>query len=191
MKGQKSLAMIVSMSIIGVVILVSIGVIQDTASSFQDAEVLDAELESFRDGVCESRCSEVQAGGLKDVLEYCVESTSMSADGEVVGGGFNSYCSDGVKCFNVHSCSFRAQALNAGNCRQLMCQHFDESGLSDSEAGERVYSYFEKDKAVEGDYGAGTCDLSSVTDSANYTIANWWTENFESGVSGDYASICG
>lgn len=188
MKGQKTVAMVVSMSIISIVILTAVNVIQDSATSFQESDVLDSGREEIR-ASCTQKCTEAQTAegesAVQSAVEYCTDRYKLGdRGGKVLGAGYNSYCSDGVRCFNVHSCSFRSQELNAENCREIMCSYFNES----SSTGERVHSYFAPGEK-KGDMGAGTCDLSSIEDSAGYEVDNWWKENFEA-EEGDYNAIC-
>ncbi len=189
MKGQKSLAMIVSMSIMSVVILVLIGFIQESATSFEESEVMDTRVEEVR-STCSQTCERLQnldgEAAVEEALSYCSKRFDLGdTTGEVLGQGYNSYCSDGARCFNVDSCNFKGQALNADHCRELMCEKFKDS----SNPGERVQSQFEEGRA-EGNFGAGSCDLGSVEDSAGYEVSNWWTENFDVEES-EVESICG
>lgn len=187
MKGQKTLAMVVSMSIMSIVILVFVGFIQESSTDFRNSPVMDTEVQEVK-GSCAQRCTSAQAKSeeeaVEEALAYCAERISLSSEtGVVMGSGYNAFCSDGARCFNFHSCSFRGRALNAENCKELMCSEFNETGDPD----ERVMRYFEAGKA-EGDFGAGTCDLTGRQDSAGYELTNWWTSNFQTGNGVD--SIC-
>lgn len=177
------MAMVVSMALISALILVVVGFIQDSSSDIRNSDVLDSELEEVKLS-CSQTCNEVSAREGEDAfqkaVEYCVERFSVGKSGERAGNGYNSYCSDGVRCFNVNSCSFQGTELNAQGCREILCKSFEDSENQE----ERVKDYYEKNRA-EGDFGAGTCDLSNVEDSAGYSVSTWWTENY-----GDVNSIC-
>ena len=178
MKGQKTLAMIVSMSLISIVILMVIGVIQESTTDFRESSILETEMREASIQ-CSQECSELQAdsgeSAVRKAASYCAERFSVGeGESKIVGSGYNSFCSDGARCFNVNSCSFRGRELNAEHCRELMCNFLNESG----EAEDRVESYFEPGEK-DGDFGLGTCDLSGIEDSAGYELNNWWTENFQ------------
>jgi hypothetical protein len=170
--------MIVSMSIISIVILVITGFIQDSSTSFRQSEVLDTRMEEV-EAVCSEKCGRMNALEDREALEkavsYCGERLSVGdLRGKTVGSGYNTYCSQGARCFNVHSCEFRGRNLNSENCRQIMCKFFEDA----SDTNETVKKYYEPGK-IEGDFGAGKCELSNITDSAGYEVPNWWTENFK------------
>jgi hypothetical protein len=185
MKGQKSLAMIFSMILMSICIVMIIGIVQESSSNFQNSESLRAEVRSAG-VVCDRKCSEVS--DRESAVQYCAEMVDLGSN-NVLGSGYNSYCGDGAKCFNIDSCKFNGMELNAGNCKNLMCSSFQDDGLSQEDAGKRVYEYFEKGRS-DGNFGAGTCNLNGIRDSADYRVVTWWSSHFQEGEEGDFIGVC-
>ncbi|MDY6777268.1 MAG: hypothetical protein SVU32_01260, partial [Candidatus Nanohaloarchaea archaeon] len=99
---------------------------------------------------------------------------------QVAGNGFNSYCEDGVHCFNIHECSDDFVKLDAETCKNLMCKYYQSSRVisnpSKSKAGRRIYLLYQPGVA-EGNRGAGTCGMNYITDATGLSIKTWWSTN--------------
>jgi hypothetical protein len=175
MKGQKSLAMIFSMILMTIVLLMVVNLLDNTAGQVNESPVLDTRLEEVRSS-CSQRCGGIQRNegenALKKALQYCVKRIDVGR--RRLGSGFNSFCGDGARCFNLDSCSYRGRTLDAAGCRELLCENFDEG---------RVASYFEQDRA-EGDFGVGKCELTGFKDSAGYNVSTWYSTYFQGDICG-------
>lgn len=175
MKGQKTLAMIVSMVLIMIVITMVVQILQGTATGFKNSPVMDTEMKEAR-SMCSRRCAGIHAAegeeARKKAVKYCAERIPIAR--ERLGSGFNTFCGDGARCFNLESCSYRGTSLNASKCNQLLCDYFSD---------EKVNRYFEQGRA-EGDFGLGTCELTGIEDSAGYNVSNWYTSYFQGGACG-------
>ena len=180
MKGQKSLQMIIGMVMLlvvaGVTISMFINVFQepDLGESTQERQEIQNQ--------CAERCNSwKQASGdnsLSAALEYCTAKFERDVDGDgsttdIAGSGYNSYCEDGVKCFNIHTCEIGQQTLNAERCKQIMTNYYTSSeiDLSTSEANNRIGEWYQPNG--EGDKTIGTCGLQDIEE------ATWYSENFQ------------
>ena len=199
-KGQKSLEMIVGMVILLVVASV---VISMFLNIFQEPDVAEDTLSmSEIELECQEKCStwkdETGSSSIAAAIDYCTSRFSHDANGDgtvtdVAGSGRNSYCEDGVHCFNVQSCEKSFEELDANKCRELMCEYYQDpanaNNPSQESAGERIYAFFEPGVA-EGDAGAGTCGINEITDDAGFEQPTWWSQNFGEGENGNFAEIC-
>ncbi len=200
-RGQMSLEFIIGMVILLIVAVVVINLVLNTINTNELPYTRDrATIEQ----ACQQRCLDWQQAGSSaqsEAVEYCTQRFNLDADGdgslqEVSGSGRNSYCEDGVHCFNVHDCRTDFEELDAAKCREIMCRYYQDTSVVPSaqanptDAGRRVYRFFEPGVA-EGNRGAGTCGLPSLEDATGLEIRTWWSNNFQPDTPGDYATICG
>lgn len=126
-----------------------------------------------------------QDDAVSTAVEYCIQRFTYDADGDgqvqgqTAGSGYNTYCQDGVRCFNLHECTKDFQTLDAETCQDLMCQHYAESGVGAGDAASRIEETFAAGTA-DDNLGAGTCGIDSVTDATGQDIQTWWDQNFAS-----------
>jgi len=174
-KGQKSLEMIIGLVILLVVAAV---VISMFLNIFQEPDVGQdsVELEKIRQQ-CSQACDSWKSQGLTGAVEYCTMKFVYDENGDgntrqVVRNGYNSYCEDGVHCFNVHTCSPSFETLDAEKCRELLCQAFQQNqGEDPSGASTRIQDYF--DPANE-QTGVGSCDLANLQDPTGSQLYTWY-----------------
>lgn len=206
-KGQMSLETAVGFVILIVVAAVVVTLVINVLPSSAEEEVAGqiTDIQTIK-GQCRTKCQNWKtSSGLastSSAIEYCIQRFNYdeNSDGslsQVAGSGFNSYCEDGVHCFNLHTCRNDYEELDAAKCRELMCQYYQNpkvagSDASKEKAGEWVYKFFEPGRA-DKNVGAGTCEIGSVKDATGTTVNTWWNEYFEPdsvGGNKDYSSIC-
>ena len=181
-KGQKSLEMIIGL----VILLVVAGVVISTfLNQFQDSPGNQYENTLQQEEIsrtCQSKCSEYKSAqgvrGQTAAIDYCTSTFNYDSDGdgtlsETAGRLYNSYCEDGVKCFNVHTCEVGRETLDAERCRQIMQNYYTSSevGLSSSEANSRIEDWYQPNG--EGDKTIGTCGLQEMEETT------WYSSTFE------------
>ena len=216
-KGQKSLEMIVGLVILLVVASV---VISMFLNIFQTPEVGQDTVEmSEIERECQTQCNTWKQGaGINSqsaAVEYCTSRFNYDSNGDgtlsdVSGTGFNSYCEDGVHCFNVQTCEQDFEQLDAGKCQQTLCDYFQDSQVvgedqaNPHDAGQRIFSYMEPGTS-DGDTGVGSCGLNDLQDETGNDVRTWWSTNYELPTAGGstvevnydgntvpaYAGICG
>jgi len=181
-KGQKSLEMIIGLVILlvvaGVVISTFLNQFQDNPGSQYDNTLQKEEISR----TCQSKCSEYKSAqgvrGQTAAIDYCTSTFNYDADGdgtlsETAGRLYNSYCEDGVKCFNVHTCEIGRETLDADRCKEIMQNYYTSSevGLSASEANSRIEDWYQP--SGEGDKTIGTCGLDKMEETT------WYSSTFE------------
>jgi hypothetical protein len=182
MKGQKSLEMVIGLVILlvvaGTVISVFLNQFQGDPGGQYDTTLQQDRIENQ----CTSLCTEYkQARGTSKqtaAIEYCTSTFQLDSDGdgtlsEVSGRLYNSYCEDGVKCFNEHTCEIGREILDAPKCKEIMMDYYTSSKIGDTqeEARQRVSEWYVPNG--EGDRTIGTCGLENVD------YRTWYSENFE------------
>lgn len=209
-RGQMSLEMIVGFVILLVVASVTIGLFLNVVPTGGDDIGGTGQLRSLQEirTQCQSRCQDwkTRSGdqALAAAIDYCTERFNYdeNQDGSVsqtAGSGFNTYCEDGVHCFNVYECSKDFEDLTAEKCREIMCEYYqDEQNVEDpsqADAGQRVYRFFEPGVA-ETDRGAGTCGIRTVEDPTGARVNTWWNASFSTNdtdgtlTDSDYMYVC-
>ncbi len=183
-KGQMSLEMI-----IGLVILLVVATV--TVTMFLDIFTFDEGLGDMSmteiENQCEDHCQSFQRASGDDhyrrALDYCTATFVHDSDesgvveGQIYEQEYNSYCQDGVKCFNVHQCykdGIGTQELDAEGCVDLMCDYIDNNidRYDQADAGAVIEKYFSDEEPGEG---VGTCDLSTV-DVGGIDVTTWYGE---------------
>jgi len=182
MKGQKSLEMIIGLVILlvvaGVVISTFLNQFEDNPGSQYDSTLEEEEISR----TCQSMCSDYkETSGTRAqtaAIEYCTTTFNFDSDGdgtlsETAGRLYNSYCEDGVKCFNVHQCEIGRDVLDAQRCKEIMKNYYTsgEIGQNESEANESIAEWYQPNG--EGDKTIGTCGLQQMQE------ATWYSQNFE------------
>jgi hypothetical protein len=187
MKGQKSLQMIIGMVMLLVVAGVTISMFLNV---FQEPDLGENTQERQEiQNQCAERCNSwKEASGdnsLSAALEYCTAKFERDVDGDgsttdIAGSGYNSYCQDGIHCFNEYSCEQGVnEVLNAQKCRQIMCEYYTTSGgtpYNEAEnPGNNVHDRIRTIMSPENEEtGVGQCGLPTATDSADYKISTWY-----------------
>lgn len=185
-KGQMSLEMIIGLVILLVVATVTVTMFLDVFESPDFDEMGEQEIQRE----CESLCQDWQdASGQQariNAINYCTETFVHDTDGsgevrnQVEEQGYNSYCQDGVKCFNVHDCyrdgSIGSQELDAEGCVEMMCRYYEDYSdelFDDQDVGAEtmITNYFSSGESGEG---IGTCNLEEIQE-AGQTINTWWS----------------
>ncbi|MDY6789184.1 MAG: hypothetical protein SVV03_04450 [Candidatus Nanohaloarchaea archaeon] len=204
-KGQMSLEFVVGFVILLVVAGIVIALVLTVFPTAEGGEEAVAgkvlEINQIK-SQCRQKCQNWKGATGKSAtsaaIEYCIQRYNYDSndDGslsQVGGQGYNSYCENGVRCFNVYSCQNDYQKLDAEKCKELMCEYYQDPEVvedtSKAKAGRRVYRFFQPGKA-EKNRGVGTCGLKDVTDATGFQVKNWWTENFQP-ENGDPATVCG
>ena len=194
-KGQKSLEMIIGLVILLVVASV---VISMFLNIFQEPDIGQdtVELEQVKQD-CSSKCDEWKSAkdvnSLSAAVDYCTSTYEHDFDGDgstsgVAGSGFNSYCEDGVQCFNVQTCESGFQTLDQETCRQLMCEYYTDINNDPYNITKQGNVHDHISDLVRDN--VGSCGLSDLEDEAGYQIANWFNQrdnepDFYSGVQGN------
>ncbi len=174
--------------IIGLVILLVVAgvVISTFLNQFQNnpgSQYEDTLQKEEISRTCQSKCSAYKtAQGVKAqtaAIDYCTSTFNYDADGdgtlsETAGRLYNSYCEDGVKCFNVHTCEIGRSTLDAERCKQVMENYYtsDRIGLSSSQAESRIAEWYQPNG--EGDKTIGSCNLEDAEQTT------WYSSNFGS-----------
>ena len=195
-KGQKSLEMIIGLVILLVVASV---VISMFLNIFQEPEIGQdtVELQEIQQE-CQSKCQDWQnsedESSLSAALDYCQSTFEHDFNGDgttsdVAGNGFNSYCEDGVHCFNVHTCDAGYDTLDYQLCRQLQCEYYTKinNDAFDPQAQQNVHEHI----GTIYQQNVGSCDLANLQDQAGYSIATWYNQqgnehDYYSGTQGGY-----
>lgn len=182
MKGQKSLEMVIGLVILlvvaGTVISVFLGQFENTPGDEFESEVELQEIERQ----CESTCNDfADRSGIEsraEAVQYCTQRFSADITGsgdtrDVAGSLYNSYCEDGIHCFNVHECSVGPTTLNADGCEDIIYEYYTvDLGMDSSEAEDEIVEWYSPD-VNEGDRGIGSCGLDEVEDET------WWHVEFK------------
>lgn len=177
-KGQKSLEMIIGLVILLVVAAVVISMFLDI---FENPDIGQESVDrSEIEQQCSQKCEQWKDGSQANVVDYCTSTFAWDNNGDgstqdMVRQGYNSYCEDGVHCFNIHSCQRGARTeLDPEGCMEQMCQYFlsDRGGMDDPGAAtSRIQDLYSRD-AEDGGYGS--CDLPNAMDDAGYEINTWY-----------------
>lgn len=176
MKGQKSLEFIIGLVILlvvaGTVISVFLGQFDDGIGDEFEGELEEQEIER----TCDSLCNEFQqregASGDAAMAEYCTRTfvADTTGDGTTsnrAGGFYNTYCEDGIKCFNMHDCDLGFDTLNAETCMERM----EDAQTIDADD---VAPFYETGVSDDG-RGVGTCDLPDVEEETWYEAEGYDT----------------
>lgn len=163
MKGQKSLEFIIGLVILlvvaGTVISVFLGQFDEGIGDEFEGELEEQEIQR----TCDSLCNEFQqregSAGDSAMAEYCTRTfvADVTGDGTTsnrAGSFYNTYCEDGIKCFNVHDCDLGFDNLNAETCMERM------EDAEDIDA-EDVAPFFQQ--VSEDGRGVGTCDIGEAS----------------------------
>ncbi|MDY6789549.1 MAG: hypothetical protein SVV03_06335 [Candidatus Nanohaloarchaea archaeon] len=185
-KAQMSLEMIIGLVILLVVASVVISLFLNV---FQEPDVGRKTVERQQMGkVCGNLCQNWKdaegKAALSAAVNYCTRTFTFDENGDgntrqVAGSGFNSYCENGIRCFNVNTCKTGFTTLNYEKCRQLMCSYYtsvngDPYSL---EKEKNVHDHIARLFSPENEEtGVGTCNLADLKDSAGYRIATWYNQ---------------
>lgn len=185
-KGQKSLEMIIGLVILLVVAAV---VISMFLNIFQEPQIGQQTVERQKiEQTCSSLCQDWQESSgrasLSAAIEYCQRTFVFDSDDdgttrEIAGSGFNSYCENGVHCFNVQTCEAGFETLDYQKCRQLMCEYYTSVNGDpyDPRRERNVHDHIARLFSPQNEQtGVGTCNLADQQDSAGYTISNWYNQ---------------
>ncbi len=188
-KGDLSLDLIVKFVILSITALVVIGTfLQVWDRDITGGETVDREqMEINCQQLCGSWESSTGEAARNNAFEYCTERFvhDFTGDGSInniAGAGTNSFCEDGIRCFNVIDCeSDRGEKLDAERCIDVMCEHYQDEDvtgdlLDDEIIVERIYEWYEPGVA-EGKRGLGTCGLEEAEDEVGQTINTWYHQN--------------
>jgi hypothetical protein len=181
-KGQKSLEMIIGLVILlvvaGVVISTFLNQFEDNPGNQYQDTLQKEEIKK----TCQSKCSEYKSssGGEKGksaAIDYCTSTFSYDEDGdgilsEAAGTLYNTYCEDGVKCFNLNTCEIGQDTLDAERCKEIMMNYYKgELEQDEAEANQSIAEWYQpngkKDKTI------GSCGLEEVDQ------VTWYSDNFE------------
>jgi hypothetical protein len=176
-----------------IVLVVAGGVISTFLSMFQSTPregysiVLNSREISRQ---CTSKCADYKdATGTKAqwaAIDYCISNfhVDWNEDGSVAGTagtGYNRYCEDGTKCFNIHTCEYNSTksntstTLNPETCAEIMFNYYTspQIGQNASEANKSINNLYNPENDPKGrDRTIGTCGLDEVNG------PTWWSENF-------------
>lgn len=180
-KGQKSLEMIIGL----VILLVVAGVVISTfLSQFEGAgdQYKDTLKKKDITNQCQSACANYKSStGINaqtSAIEYCTKTFAYDSDGdgtvkETAGRLYNSYCEDGVKCFNLHECNVGQDVLDAARCKEIMVNYYTSGkiGMSEGEAKQEIAEWYQPNG--EEDKTIGTCDLEGLEHKT------WYSQHFE------------
>jgi len=176
-KGQMSLEMIIGLVILLVVATVVVTMFLNVFQSPSEGETARSRNEIMQS--CESSCQQwrTSSGNIAEsaAVKYCTETYTFDANGnnkktDLVEQGYNSYCEDGVHCFNLHTCESSGtggRVLNAEECKDILTDYFEGQ---ETDVGNI-------DESVRQAVGKGSCDLEGLTIGGVQT-STWWSENF-------------
>lgn len=193
MKGDMSLELIVKFVILLVAAAIIIAMLIDQLPGGgsdvlnQDKITDEQSIKTSCQQVCDRWKRSSGTSSASAAVEYCTERFSYDADGDstvsgqFAGAGHNSYCQDGVHCFNLHECRSTQtyQTLDAATCVEIMCDYYQNPEIVDTSAvdpNQRVEDFFAQDVA-EDNRGAGTCNIGSATDATGSPINTWWSND--------------
>jgi|APHM01.1.fsa_nt_gi hypothetical protein len=180
MKGQKSLEMIIGLVILlvvaGVVISTFLSQFQDNPGSQYEGTLEQEEISR----TCQQHCAEYKnSQGIKaqtNAIEYCTDTFVYDANGDgtisgTAGRLYNSYCEDGVKCFNQHTCEVGRTTLDAERCTEIMYEYYTSSQIQNRNPNQSIKDFYKPDG--DGDRTVGTCQ--GVTQGTT-----WYTSQVDS-----------
>ena len=139
---------------------------------------------------CTAKCADYKdATGIEaqaEAIEYCTSNFVLGENGDgtisgTAGVGYNRYCEDGVKCFNVHTCEYNSTksntstTLNPETCAEIMFNYYTspQIGQNASEANKSINNLYNPENDPKGrDRTIGTCGLDEANE------PTWWSENF-------------
>ncbi len=193
--GDMSMEMIVKVFLVVVVAALVLGMLMRIPSG---GDAVDEQTGTLVDEnkimqECEAVCDRWKNDGSIDsyvaAVNYCTRRFNYDADGDSTiinqtgSSGYNTYCQDGVHCFNIHECEEDYRILDADTCQEIMCEYYQHPDViadpTPEKASQRVYDAFEPGVA-EDNKGAGTCDLANAEDVTGRQVNTWWTEHFAS-----------
>lgn len=101
-------------------------------------------------------------------LQYCIEAYDIGEEVTTMENEGQSFCSDGVHCFNAHTCETEETTLNAAGCREFVYNYYQEyNNEAPNIAAQHVVDIYAPSNE---ETGVGSCDLS----------ADWYGNNFAS-----------
>lgn len=101
-------------------------------------------------------------------LQYCIEAYDIGGEVSTMENEGQSFCSDGVHCFNTHTCETEETTLDAEGCREFVYNYYQEYNNEASNiAAQHVVDIYAPSNE---ETGIGSCDLS----------ADWYANNFAS-----------
>ncbi len=185
-KGQMSLEMIIGLVILlvvaSVVISLFLNVFEEPDVGQQTVKKQDIKK------TCGSLCTDWKKSdgraALSAAIDYCQRTFQFDKNGDgnlrqTAGSGFNSYCENGVHCFNIHTCDSGFTRLNYEKCRELMCSFYinvngDPYSLEkEGNVHDHIASLFSPENE---ETGVGSCGLENLEDSAGYKISTWYNQ---------------
>lgn len=182
-KGQMSLEMIIGLVILLVVATVVVTMFLNVFENPSEGQ--SAISRNQIEQKCESSCQEwrTASGARADsaALSYCTQTHTFDSNGnnkkdDLITNGYNSYCEDGVHCFNLHTCDSSGtggRTLDAETCREILCNYFsDSSNIQEDDTGAE-----DTDTIVRNSMQTGSCDLGDIQVGGT-TVQTWYTSNF-------------
>jgi len=188
MKGDMSLEMIVKFLVLlvaaAVVIAMFLNVFPSGSPDVGNTQEIQDEQKIKT--ACQQVCDRWKRGsGLtaaSAAVDYCTRRFSFDADGDNTvarqygGSGYNTYCQDGVHCFNLHECTKSYQTLDAETCADIMCDYYSNpevvpSGVDENARVEEAFAPVSEDNR-----GVGTCGLQDAQGPGG-DINTWWEQN--------------
>ena len=178
-KGQMSLEMIIGLVILLVVATVVVTMFLNVFQSPNEGQTAISRNEILQS--CESSCQQwrTSRGQIAEsaAVKYCTETYTYDANGnnkktDLIEQGYNSYCEDGVHCFNLHTCESSGtggRVLDAEECKSILTDYFEGQDTNADEGSTEV--------SVRKAVGKGSCDLDGLT-IGGVSASTWWSENF-------------
>lgn len=121
---------------------------------------------------CSDLCSLISDndGDVSDAykLQYCTQAYDLGGEVESMTENGTSFCSDGVHCFNAHTCSADGTELTASECKDFVYNYYQEyNNEAPNIAAQHVVDTY---APYNNETGVGSCGLD----------ASWYGENFAS-----------
>jgi len=172
MKGQMSLEMIIGLLILLVVAAVVINLFLNNTRGIGVQQYKQAlQYRNFK-AQCESLCSDyLGSGNLAAAAKFCY--TKLTGDSDLNRNGkvdafaadtkLLNICEDAIYCFHVYSCNSDNGKIDWSDCRQILCNAYNEVYQNYNDANNKVKAIFAN--------GIGSCTIPSGE-------ANWYNLYF-------------
>ena len=189
-RSKVILGMAVGVLMLAVPIITPITAYSDPVKPSETKDRIDETCEAHCSGIGETlnseKVSETKPETLPRIIEYCSQTFSWNKNNnglrnDVVYNGYNSYCEDGVRCFNVMNCRVNQMDIDANTCRKAFERYYREVNKDNSsELRKHVRGLFRERGNTSAttfeEVHVGSCDLHNLH-KRNSSINETWLSN--------------